>query len=81
MSSLQLIVVFKGIVESDLAELLLDWDQSLPEEITLAYLPSKGCVKLRLTAIGLDKHYLNKILNNIFTCSGYYIIFSRIWIC
>jgi nicotinamide-nucleotide amidase len=41
-----------GIGESWLADLLKDWEQNLPEHIKLAYLPSLGQVKLRLTAFG-----------------------------
>lgn len=41
-----------GIGESTLAEILEEWEAQLPEHITLAYLPSIGHVKLRLTAVG-----------------------------
>lgn len=41
-----------GIGESWLAEILKDWEKNLPEHIRLAYLPSLGQVKLRLTAFG-----------------------------
>lgn len=40
------------IPESILADMLSDWEDSLPEGITLAYLPSLSYVKLRLTARG-----------------------------
>lgn len=43
-----------GIGESWLADLLKDWEKSLPESIKLAYLPSSGEVRLRLTAMGED---------------------------
>ncbi|MEO9484408.1 MAG: competence/damage-inducible protein A [Ekhidna sp.] len=39
-----------GIGESKLAELIKDWEDQLPNEIKLAYLPTMGAVKLRLTA-------------------------------
>ncbi|MEP1033429.1 competence/damage-inducible protein A [Ekhidna sp.] len=38
-----------GIGESKLAEIIKDWENKLPEEIKLAYLPTLGAVKLRLT--------------------------------
>jgi nicotinamide-nucleotide amidase len=38
--------------ESFLAEKISDWEKSLPEHIKLAYLPSLGEVKLRLTGFG-----------------------------
>jgi nicotinamide-nucleotide amidase len=41
-----------GIGESVLAEKIADWENSLPSHIRLAYLPSLGEVKLRLTSIG-----------------------------
>jgi nicotinamide-nucleotide amidase len=41
-----------GIGESVLAEKIVDWENSLPPHIKLAYLPSLGEVKLRLTAFG-----------------------------
>jgi nicotinamide-nucleotide amidase len=44
-----------GIGESWLADLIKDWENNLPEHIRLAYLPSLGHVKLRLTAFGKDK--------------------------
>lgn len=44
-----------GIGESMIAELLLDFEASLPAHIKLAYLPNYGMVKLRLTARGDDR--------------------------
>jgi nicotinamide-nucleotide amidase len=43
-----------GIGESFLAERIADWEDSLPETIKLAYLPSFSGVKLRLTGYGQD---------------------------
>ncbi len=43
-----------GIGESYLSDLIQDWELSLPGYIKLAYLPSLGIVKLRLTAFGDD---------------------------
>ena len=42
--------VIQGIPESDLALRIADWESALPEGISLAYLPSPGVVKLRLSA-------------------------------
>lgn len=44
-----------GIGESVLAEKIVDWENSLPKHIGLAYLPSLGEVKLRITGFG-DSH-------------------------
>lgn len=41
-----------GIGESKLAEMIKEWEQQLPLEIKLAYLPTMGAVKLRLTTTG-----------------------------
>jgi nicotinamide-nucleotide amidase len=44
-----------GMGESFIAERLADFEASLPKDIKLAYLPSYGLLKLRLTAFGEDK--------------------------
>ncbi|MEQ8626713.1 competence/damage-inducible protein A [Ekhidna sp.] len=41
-----------GIPESVLAQKIKDWEDSLPKHIKLAYLPTMGSVKLRLTTSG-----------------------------
>ena len=43
-----------GIGESYLAEMIEMWEDALPKHIKLAYLPSVGNVKLRLTGFGED---------------------------
>lgn len=47
-----------GIGESFLADKIKDWERALPNHISLAYLPSIGHVKLRLTAVGDDREQL-----------------------
>lgn len=47
-----------GIGESMLAEKIEDWEVDLPDFISLAYLPSFGSVRLRLTAKGKNKEVL-----------------------
>jgi len=47
-----------GIGESLLAEQIEVWEDNLPEFIRLAYLPSPGKVRLRLTARGTNKSIL-----------------------
>ncbi len=49
-----------GIPESVLAQKIEDWENNLPKHLKLAYLPSFGQVKLRLTAIGGVKSELEK---------------------
>jgi len=48
-------IVTEGVAESILADQISDWEDALPEFIKLAYLPSLGVVKLRLSATGSDK--------------------------
>ncbi len=42
-------VMLTGIPEAKLAEILEPWETKLPQEIKLAYLPSPGIIKLRLS--------------------------------
>ncbi len=49
-----------GVGESVIAERIADWENNLPEHIKLAYLPSFGKVRLRLSAKGIDKEILEK---------------------
>ena len=51
-----------GQGESMLAELLKDFEPSLPSHIKLAYLPNYGMVKLRLTSQGNNKEEVEKEL-------------------
>lgn len=51
-----------GIGESFLAERIEAWEDALPSHIKLAYLPSFGGVKLRLTATGEDNAVLDREL-------------------
>ncbi|MGB0882921.1 MAG: CinA family nicotinamide mononucleotide deamidase-related protein, partial [Vicingaceae bacterium] len=48
-------VYTQGLPESMLAETLADWEGNLPTTIKLAYLPSPGRVKLRLSSVGADR--------------------------
>lgn len=57
-------VITYGIGESLLAELLYDWEENLPNNIKLAYLPSPGRVRLRLSIRGKNKRELEKSLEN-----------------
>jgi nicotinamide-nucleotide amidase len=49
-----------GLGESAVAERLIDFESRLPEHIKLAYLPSYGMVRLRLTARGKNREELEK---------------------
>jgi nicotinamide-nucleotide amidase len=52
-----------GQGESLVAERIEDWESNLPEFIKLAYLPAPGRVRLRLTARGVDKEYLQDAID------------------
>jgi nicotinamide-nucleotide amidase len=59
-----------GIGESLLAETIENWENNLPKFIKLAYLPSPGSVRLRLSARGTDKEFLeNSISENVTSLS------------
>lgn len=53
-------IMTAGIGESFLAQLISDWENNLPPHIKLAYLPSPGVVRLRLSAAGNDEQRLNE---------------------
>ncbi len=55
-------VLTHGVGESVLMELIAGWEDGLPDAVKLAYLPSMGIVKLRLTATGKDKELLVKLI-------------------
>lgn len=55
-----------GIGESFLAELIKDFEESLPQQIKLAYLPNYGMVRLRLTGWMEDKLALDELLDSLF---------------
>jgi nicotinamide-nucleotide amidase len=54
-----------GKGESEVAELLVDFENYLPGHIKLAYLPSYGMVKLRLTGKGNDQHKLEEEVSTL----------------
>ena len=62
----------EGIPESELMGIIRAWEEALPQEISLAYLPSAGRVKLRLSCLNQDgtgqqlmeqaEHHLREVL-------------------
>jgi nicotinamide-nucleotide amidase len=54
-----------GVPEAVLAERLEKFEKELPPEIKLAYLPSLGIIKLRLTARGNSEDSLTALVNNM----------------
>ncbi|MGV9004366.1 CinA family nicotinamide mononucleotide deamidase-related protein [Flavobacterium sp.] len=53
-----------GQGESLIAERIEDWENNLPDFVRLAYLPSPGRVRLRLTARGENREILQKAIDN-----------------
>jgi nicotinamide-nucleotide amidase len=56
-------VMTYGTFEAKLAEILTTFESGLPENIKLAYLPSSGVIKLRLTGTGSDYNSLSNLIN------------------
>lgn len=71
------IVRLAGIGESWLAEKIEDWENALPENIKLAYLPNFGDLKLRLTAHGHDldelKQYVDQLIRDLLPLVDQYV--------
>jgi nicotinamide-nucleotide amidase len=57
-----------GQGESLVAERIEQWEDNLPEFLKLAYLPSPGKLRLRLSARGTDKEQLEKAIEE-YVCS------------
>lgn len=57
-------ILTAGVGETDIAEKLESFEKNISKYLKLAYLPSIGCVKLRLTAKGSTTEKLQKIIND-----------------
>jgi nicotinamide-nucleotide amidase len=57
------LIMIYGTFEAKLSEILEPFENQLPESITLAYLPTAGIIKLRLTGRGSDKSMVDNQLN------------------
>lgn len=56
-------VMTYGLGESAIAERILDWENALPEDIKLAYLPNLGRVRLRLSGKGNSEPLLEESMD------------------
>jgi competence/damage-inducible protein CinA-like protein len=56
-------IMTQGVGESWLADQIADWENALPKNIKLAYLPQPGIVRLRLSAYGDDDEKLTEQVN------------------
>lgn len=55
-----LTVLTSGLPESEMAQIIGDWEKNLPSHIRLAYLPSPGILRLRLTSTAAKKEDLEQ---------------------
>ncbi len=55
-------IITLGLGESAIAEKIESWEDNLPKEIKLAYLPNLGRVRLRLSARGDNEEYLKNLI-------------------
>ena len=53
-----------GLGESAIAEKIEAWENNLPKELKLAYLPSLGRVRLRISTKGNNEAYLRQLVND-----------------
>src|SRR6056297_147264 len=58
------IILTQGLPESKLAEILEDWEKNFPQELSVAYLPSPGIIKLRITGKGKNREYIEEMIHN-----------------
>lgn len=57
-------IITQGVPESDLLEMIEDWENNLNKELHLAYLPSPGMVKLRISSYNLEKEKAAKLIES-----------------
>ena len=55
-------ILTQGVPESEMAAMIEDWENTLPSNVKLAYLPQPGIVRLRLTASGKERSEQVKIV-------------------
>lgn len=74
-------ILVQGIGESFLSDLIEPWELALPENVGLAYLPSAGLTKLRLTAFGNSNHdesalhqQIESLLPGLYDLAASYIV-------
>ena len=60
---IHLTILTQGIGESYLADMINEWEEALPSNMKLAYLPSLSMVRLRISASGENKLVLEEEVN------------------
>ena len=56
-------IITYGLGESAIAEIISIWENSLPDELKLAYLPNLGRVRLRISGKGPDRKSINDMID------------------
>ncbi len=59
-------LITSGLAESVLAERIAPWEEALPDYLKLAYLPSAGIVRLRLSAYEVDGERIGREIEACF---------------
>ena len=63
-----------GVAESALSEMIYDWEENLPSDMHLAYLPNQLTgVRLRLSSYSADESALNKAISELKAIIGEYV--------
>ena len=70
-------IYIKNIPESQIADIIKEWENTLHKDIKLAYLPRPGIVRLRLSTIGNDEIKQNKLINSELEKLKEYIEFNE----
>ena len=70
-------IYIKNIPESQIADIIKEWENTLHNDIKLAYLPRPGLVRLRLSTIGNDEIKQNKLINSELEKLKEYIEFNE----
>ncbi|MDR4504628.1 MAG: competence/damage-inducible protein A [Candidatus Scalindua sp.] len=53
-------LIIQGFTESELSLVLEEWENTLPQDVKLAYLPSPGMIRLRVSISGVDYEKLKE---------------------
>lgn len=71
-------ILVSGIPESDLAILVEEWENNIPDYIHLAYLPNRASINLRFSATGTDEVFLKQKIqqeiNQFKLVAGQYLV-------
>ena len=70
-------IYIKNIPESQIADIIKEWENTLHKDIKLAYLPRPGLVRLRLSTIGNDEIKQDKLINSELEKLKEYIEFNE----